>query len=117
METMHLIGSEDVARAGRNIEGAAEQMSRAASAIEIALDFHARRIEDVEQRMAGHDIRLNSEAETLRDKFAGLALQGQLSRLAIHDGFVKFQSMPIINHICKTSYEIADAMLRARSVS
>lgn len=57
MNTMHLIGSEDVARAGHNMAGAADQMQRAANQMESnterlgrALDDHAMRVCDALER-------------------------------------------------------------------
>lgn len=54
MNTVHLIGSEEVSRAGNNISGAAEQMQRAASSFECSaerltrsLDDHAMRLGDL----------------------------------------------------------------------
>lgn len=46
MNTMHLIGSEDVARAGHNISGAAEQMQRAASTFECSAERLIRSLDD-----------------------------------------------------------------------
>jgi hypothetical protein len=55
-----LLGAEDVALAGRNISGAADQMERAASSMDSfaerlirALDDHAMRVNDSSDKMAG----------------------------------------------------------------
>ena len=46
-----LMGSEDVSRAGRNMQSAAEQMSRAASSIEDSLFRHRQFLDDWIQRL------------------------------------------------------------------
>lgn len=51
MNTIHLIGVEDVSRAGHNIAGAAESMLRAAATFEAAADHLIRSMNDAVQRM------------------------------------------------------------------
>jgi len=51
VNTMHLIGSEDVARAGHNIAGAAEQMQRAASTMDMAIERLIRHLEEHANRV------------------------------------------------------------------
>ena len=46
METIVLMGSDDVQRAGANMQDAAETMRRAADAISFALEQHQRFMDD-----------------------------------------------------------------------
>lgn len=50
-EYIHLVGAEDVARAGRNMQSAAETMSRAASQIEESNRVFLMRFEELISRM------------------------------------------------------------------
>lgn len=50
METVHLIGAEDVRSAGNTISGAADEMKRAAGNIDYALQQHQRFMDDWLQR-------------------------------------------------------------------
>jgi len=53
---------------------------------------------------------------TLRDYFAGLALQGFVSNRQYSEMFSGNNGFPIPDFIAKTAYEIADAMLKIRSL-
>lgn len=46
METMHLIGSEEVSRAGHNMQAAAESIRHSANQISDALERHAQRMQE-----------------------------------------------------------------------
>lgn len=50
MDSIHLIGAEDVQRAGHHISVAAEQMGRAAGNIDESLERHRRFLDDWLQR-------------------------------------------------------------------
>lgn len=114
MNTVHLIGSEEVGRAGHNISSAAQEMMRAASNIEtsceqlrIALDQHTYMLSCVMER--------KDDAPTLRDYFAAKALP------AIMDGswpdfeFTPQSGLTPIENCAAFAYEAADAMLKARA--
>lgn len=51
MDYVYLQGSEDVSRAGHNMQSAAEQMSRAASTMSDALDQHRRWMDEWLERL------------------------------------------------------------------
>lgn len=51
MDTITLIGAEDVRAAGRNVQGAAQEMKAAASYIEDSLERHRRFLDDWLQRL------------------------------------------------------------------
>ena len=51
METIHLIGTEEVTRAGHNMNSAAESMRRAADQIDVSLYRFLERFEDLVARM------------------------------------------------------------------
>jgi len=53
------------------------------------------------------------ESMTLRDHFAGLAMQAQLSMPEI--GLVISQGTITIENVCRSCYEWADAMLKERA--
>jgi len=72
-------------------------------------------------RMSNPDGVYASEARledcvTLRDTFAGLALQGFVSNRKYSEMFSGNNGFPIPDFIAKTAYEIADAMLKIRSL-
>lgn len=52
MENIYLVGSEDVRKAARQIQAAAEEMSRAANSIDAAFERHQRFIDDWLDRFA-----------------------------------------------------------------
>lgn len=56
-EYITLLGAEDVARAGRQMASAADDMQRAASSISESLDMSLRRFEELVERLE----RLNQE--------------------------------------------------------
>jgi len=60
------------------------------------------------------DIQINATAMTLRDYFAGLAMQ-QLIPIAAEQHFTKGVNISRLQTATK-SYEMADAMLEARKV-
>ncbi|MDQ4421432.1 hypothetical protein OOT33_13475 [Sphingobium sp. DEHP117] len=52
-ECVHLIGAEDVVRAGSAMSSAADQMQRAASSIEYSLEIHRQFLNDWLSRLDG----------------------------------------------------------------
>lgn len=51
MNSVHLIGAEEVSRAASNMRSAADEMSRAASNISHSLEMHQRFLDDWLQRL------------------------------------------------------------------
>lgn len=68
-EYMHLVGAEQIQSAASRMASAADEMQRAASTIDNALDRHAQRFEEAQMRRDEADSALNPEAVTLRDYF------------------------------------------------
>lgn len=70
MNTTHLIGAEQVERAGRNMAVAADTIERAASFIDRSADHLARTIDEAVTRFTGNLAEHDAERPTLRDHFA-----------------------------------------------
>lgn len=108
MNTMHLIGSEDVARAGHNMTAAGDTISRAANEFDAAamrlggaLEQHGYQMGALAEALAG--------ALSLRDQLAMAALQGYLASAS-----ADFEPAEYASRIASDAYLLADAMLKAR---
>jgi len=73
MNTMHLIGAEEVSRAGHNMAAAASDMQRAAGASEYALQQHQQFMTDWLRQFEAVLSSALSTAETLADTKKGPA--------------------------------------------
>lgn len=77
MNTVHLIGAEDVAQAGRNMRGAAEEMSRAAANIDGAVGRLIRVMEDAVQRIENVPAKMDEQRE--REEWEKWALREKVA--------------------------------------
>ncbi len=109
MNTMHLIGSEQVQSAGNSISRAADTISSAASTIDQSvyrmagqLETHGHQMEALIEAMAS--------APTLHDQFAMAAMQGLLARKLTQDE----RGRPFVEWVVELSFEVATAMMKAR---
>lgn len=110
MNTVHLIGSEDVARAGHNMSSAADQMQRAANQMESNTERMGRALDDHAMRVCDALESAQAERTVTRDEIAIRAMQGLLARPFTKDE----RGRPFIEWVADVSYEMADAMLEAR---
>lgn len=110
MNTMHLIGAEQVQSAGASISRAADTISSAASTIDStahrlasSLEQHGYQMGALAEALAG--------APSLRDQMAMAALQGFLTTAGAPslNGLQGYEDIT-----AKASYKMADAMLKAR---
>lgn len=110
METVHLIGAEQVQNAGLAISRAADTISSAASTIDSSVHRMAGQLETHGYQMEAL-IEAMASAPTLRDQFAMAAMQGLVARQFTKDE----KDRPFVEWVAAFSYEMADEMLKARS--
>lgn len=123
MNTTHLIGSEQVERAGYNIESAAETISRAADTIDSAahrmagqLETHGYQLEALIEAMASQP--------TLHDYFAAHASEADISAHSsgpivdniVDEGFghKRVERSPLVRSREQAKFAYATAMMKAR---
>lgn len=116
MDRVYLQGSEEVDRAGRNIDGAAETISRAALTIDGAASSMALSVTHAVERIE----RLNelplADQRTLRDYFAATAnefdVRNALEELGRTGGL---NGLDALGRNAAARFAHADAMLKARA--
>lgn len=113
MNSVFLQGSEDVSRAGHNMQQAADTIIRAAGSIDESgrrmagqLETHGYQMEALATAMAS--------APMLRDLFAGDALKGICSSPTLLAAAAQSAPGDLTDEIARMSWAMADAMMKAR---